>query len=103
MFTTTTAIAAFHIGGITLHSVLHLPVQKHNCNDLRAPALTKLQHKLKDTKYITVDEVSMLGQNMMSWIDKRLRQATTHLDIPSVAYHIAGNLANWLSVVIGEI
>ena len=103
MFTATTGIAAFHIGGITLYSVLHLPVQKHNCNDLRAAALAKLQHKLKDTKYTTVDEVSILGQNMMSWIDKRLCQATTHLDIPFVAYSIAGNLANWLSVVIGEI
>ena len=24
----------------------------------------------------------MLGQNMMVWVDNRLRQATTHLDIP---------------------
>ena len=24
----------------------------------------------------------MLGQNMMAWVDKRLRQATTHFDIP---------------------
>ena len=31
---------------------------------------------------MVVDEVSMLGQNMMAWVDKQLRQATTHLDIP---------------------
>ena len=48
MFTATTGTAAFHIGGITLHSALHLPVQKHNSNNLRGPALI-------------VDEVSMLG------------------------------------------
>jgi hypothetical protein len=41
-----------------------------------------LQHKLKDVTYLIVDEVSMLGQNMMAWVDKRLRQAKTHLDIP---------------------
>ena len=41
-----------------------------------------LQHKLKDIKYLIVDKVSMLGQNMMAWVDKRLRQATTHLDKP---------------------
>ena len=82
LLTATTGIAAFHIGGITLHSALHLLVQKHNCNDLRGPTLAKLQHKLKDIKYLIVDEVSMLGQNMMAWVDKRLRQATTNLDIP---------------------
>ena len=38
LLTATTGIAAFHIGGIT--------VQKHNCNDLRGPALAKLQHKI---------------------------------------------------------
>ena len=35
LLTATTGIAAFNIGGITLHSALHLPIQKHNCNDLR--------------------------------------------------------------------
>ena len=82
LLTATTGIAAFHIGGITLHSALHLPVQKHNSNDLRGQALAMLQHKMKDVRYLIVDEVSMLGQNMMAWVDKRLRQATTHLDVP---------------------
>lgn len=36
-----------------------------------------------DIKYLIVDEVSMLEQNMTAWIDKQLRQATTHLDKPS--------------------
>ena len=82
LLTATTGIAAFHIGGITLHSALHLPVQKHNCNDLRGQSLATLQNKLKHIRYLIVDEVSMLGQNMMAWVDKRLHQATTHLDMP---------------------
>ena len=82
LLTATTGIAAFHIGGITLHSALHLPVHKHNCNDLRGQSLSTLQHKLKEICYLIVDEVSMLGQNMMVWVDKRLRQATSHLDVP---------------------
>ena len=45
LLTATTGIAAFHIGGITLHSALHLPIQKHNCNDLRGQTLAKLQNK----------------------------------------------------------
>lgn len=44
--------------------------------------MANLQKKLKHIKYLIVDEVSMLGQNMMAWVDKRLRQATTHLDVP---------------------
>ena len=47
LLTATTGIAAFHIGGITLHSALHLPVQKHNCNDLRGQTLALLQEKLR--------------------------------------------------------
>ena len=81
LLTATTGIAAFHIGGITLHSALQLPIQGHN-NDLGGQALANLQEKLKHIKYLIVDEVSMLGQNMMAWVDKRLRQATTHLDVP---------------------
>ena len=36
---------------------------------------------MKD-RYLIVDEVSMLGRNMMARVDKGLRQATTHLDTP---------------------
>ena len=78
----TTGIAAFHIGGITLHSALQLPVQSHNKTDLSGTSLATLQHKLKDVHYIIVDEVSMLGQRGMEWVDKRLRQATGKQDTP---------------------
>ena len=63
LLTATTGIAAFHIGGITLHSALLLPVQGHNCKELSGQTLGLLQHKLKD--------ISMLGQNMMAWVDKK--------------------------------
>lgn len=95
ILTATTGTAAFHISGIILHSGLHLPVQKHNCNDLRGQALAMLQHKLKDIRYLIVDEISMLGQNMMAWVDKRLRQATTHLEVPfgSISVILIGDFA----------
>ena len=82
LLTATTGIAAFHIGGITIHSALHLPVQKHNCNNLTGQTLASLQHKMKQIKYLIVDEVSMMGQTMITWVDKRLRQATTMSDMP---------------------
>ena len=75
LLTATTRIAAFHIGGITLHSYLYKNIT------VMIQALTTLQHKLKEIRYLIVDEVSMLGQNMLAWVDKRLCQATTHLDI----------------------
>ena len=102
MLTATTGIAAFHIGGITLISALHLPIQKHNCTDLRGQTLAKLQHKISNIKYLIVNEVSMLGQNMMAWIDKRLRQATTHLDMPcgGISVILIGILHNCRQLVI---
>ena len=37
--------------------------------------------KIAEKQYLITDDVSMLGQNMMAWVDKRLRQATAHLDL----------------------
>ena len=82
LLTATTGIAAFHIGGITLHSALLLPVQNHNSKDVSGNTLASIQYKLKNKRYVIVDEVSMLGQTTMAWVDKRLRQVTAHLDEP---------------------
>lgn len=84
----TTGMAAFHIGGITLHSSLILPVQAHNKNELSGNSLTRLQHRLKDVQYIIVDEISMLGQRTMEWVDKRLKQASGYRDTPFGGYSV---------------
>ena len=88
LLTATTGIAAFNIGGITIHSALQLPVQSHNQNDLTGHGLASLQLKLSSIQYIIIDEVSMLGQRMMSWIDRRLRQASGHTEIPLGGYSL---------------
>ena len=73
-------IAAFNIQGVTLHSLLRLPIRgKNNC-DLKGTALAKLQMRLKDVKYIIIDEFSVIGQKMLGWIDRRCRQATGEMD-----------------------
>ena len=46
----------------------------------------RLQEKLKGKKYIIIDEMSMLGKNTFSWIDKR--QATVCYDQPFGAMFI---------------
>ena len=82
MLTGTTGLAGFNICGSTLHSVLWLPIQHLNNSDLQGPSLARLQHRLTGKQYLIIDEMSMLGQRMMAWVDKRLRQATGHLDKP---------------------
>ena len=82
LLTGTTGLAGFNICGTTLHSTLQLPIQSHNKQDLQGPSLARLQQRVTGKHYLIVDEMSMLGQRMMSWVDKRLRQATGHLEQP---------------------
>lgn len=72
----TTGKAAFSINGITIHSLLNLPVGPRGKKDLTGQSLARLQARLLDIKYILIDEYSMLGQALLGWIDKRCRQAT---------------------------
>ncbi|XP_068697264.1 ATP-dependent DNA helicase PIF1-like [Montipora foliosa] len=78
--TATTGKAAFNINGITVHSLLNLPVGARGNTDLKGQALVRLQDKLQNIKYILIDEYSMLGQTLLGWIDKRCRQATGQQD-----------------------
>ena len=67
---------------MTIHSLLQLPVRCTNKHSLHGAALQRLQGKLQGKHYIIIDEMSMIGQRMMAWIDKRLRQASAALDCP---------------------
>ncbi|XP_044715328.1 PIF1-like helicase domain-containing protein [Hirsutella rhossiliensis] len=69
-----TGVAGNQISGTTLHSLLHLPINK-DFKPLSAIDKAQLQKKLKDVKYLIVDEKSMLGLRQLSWIDDRLREA----------------------------
>ena len=80
--TATTGIAAFNINGVTIHSLLQLPIRNQNAKELEGAALMRLQERMKYKKYIIIDEMSMLGQRSFTWIDNRLRQATAQYDKP---------------------
>ncbi|XP_044718785.1 PIF1-like helicase domain-containing protein [Hirsutella rhossiliensis] len=69
-----TGVAGNQISGTTLHSLLHLPINK-DFKPLSAIDKAQLQKKLKNVKYLIVDEKSMLGLRQLSWIDDRLREA----------------------------
>ncbi|OWT42329.1 ATP-dependent DNA helicase PIF1 [Pochonia chlamydosporia 170] len=69
-----TGVAGNQISGTMLHSLLHLPINK-DFKPLSAVDKVQLQKKLKDIKYLIIDEKSMLGLRQLSWIDDRLRKA----------------------------
>ena len=78
--TATTGKASYNIKGVTIHSLLKLPVGPRGNRDLSGQSLTRLQETFKKVEYILIDEYSMLGQATFGWIDKRCKQATAFYD-----------------------
>ena len=74
--------AACNVNGITLHSLLRLPIGTKRLNDLKRTALLQLQSNLESVKYLIIDEYSFVGQGLFGWIDSRCRQATAKTNIP---------------------
>ena len=74
--TATTGKASYNIIGITIHSLLKLPIGSRGRKDLTGQSLCRLQESLNGVDYILIDEYSMLGQVAFGWIDKRCKQAT---------------------------
>ena len=74
-----TGFAAFNIrfSASTIHRLIHLlsPPYFHNLEET-SDSLVKLQEHFESTELILIDEVSMVGRQMMGRIDSRLRQAT---------------------------
>ena len=80
IFTATTGIAAFNIHGQTLHSAAQLPIRE--IKELQGESLQRLQLKLEGKEYLIIDEMSMIGDKMLSWLDNRLRSVTGFQDTP---------------------
>ena len=70
-----TDVAAFNIGGQTLHSLLRIPFQKTSFSDVQGPSLRDLQERFEDVRYLIIDEMSMVGRHQLSLIHRRLCQA----------------------------
>ena len=71
LVTATTGIAEFSINGQTLHSAAQLPIRDHR--ELQGESLQA---------YLIVDEMSMIGHKMFSWIENRLRAGTGNQNKP---------------------
>ena len=72
--TAPTGIAAHLSGGETLHSLLHLPIGKSRLEPLDENKLRQLQEKFRDIHLLIVDEKSMVGQSLLSFVNWRLKE-----------------------------
>ena len=83
-------VAAFNIGGATLHSALKLPVENGHGGDratskykqLRGEALQDLQHAWRDVRYLIIDEISMVSKTQLQNASKRLQEVTGKRGVP---------------------
>ena len=75
LLTAPTGVAAFNINGMTLHSAFLLGRSKYSgFQPLSHNRLNTLRTKLSHLVFVIIDEVSMVGSNMLLEIHKRLQQ-----------------------------
>ncbi|KAI3945508.1 hypothetical protein MKW98_018325 [Papaver atlanticum] len=69
-----TGVAAFNIGGSTIHQELGITADKsQSYKKLEAERCRRMQVDFKNTKLIIIDEYIMIGTKMLAYIDLRLR------------------------------
>ena len=72
LLTAPTGVAAFNISGMTLHSAFLLGRSKYS--GLSHDRINSLRSKLSNLSLVIIDEVSMVGSNMLLEVHKRLQQ-----------------------------
>ena len=80
----TAGVAAFNVGGSTLHSALKLPVEDGHSHEsatykYQAPggeALQDARQAWRDVRYLIIDEISMVSSTMLMYASKRLKEIT---------------------------
>ena len=68
--------AAFNISGQTICSAFHKKMYKGQTNHLSADDLNTFRIKYRYLKVVIIDEISMVGNMTLSFIDTRLQQLT---------------------------
>ena len=70
-----TGVAAYTIGGQTIHSLLRLPVTTAgDLPELTIGEATNIRRRLQHLEYLILDEKSMIGVRLFNYIDRRMRQ-----------------------------
>ena len=68
--------AAFNISGQTICSAFHKKMYQGTYNHLSADELNTFRIKYRHLKVVIIDEISMVGNMTLSFIDTRLQQLT---------------------------
>ena len=78
-----TGKAAYNINGTTLHSALFLPVSQgyRVYKPLETEKLNTLRTKYRHLSVIFIDEISMVGHDMLNFINLRLQQIKGNLKV----------------------
>ena len=86
LLTAPTGVAAFNVGGMTVHSALLLRVQRYakGGEALTFEKLNTLRSKLENLQLVIIDEVSMIGSDMLLNIHKRLEEIKGQSDDSSL-------------------
>jgi len=66
--------AAFQVQGVTIHSLLSIGKidMSYGIQLSQAESLRRLQRDLKNTRFLFLDEMSMIGLRLLDAIDNRL-------------------------------
>ena len=67
-------MAAYHINGNTIHSGLHININKKELAPLNDSELNMLRSKYHKTIAVMYEEVSMVGRDLFKKSEKRLQQ-----------------------------
>ena len=69
-----TGTAAYNINGSTIHSAFALPLQSTQYLPLSSEKLAKLRSKYSSLTVLIIDEISMVGTKLFSFIHQRLQE-----------------------------
>jgi len=78
-----TGIAAFNVGGSTIHSAFRLKVEKNGRSDfenLRGVMLASTREMFKNIQFVVIDEVSMVSSLILNRVHRRLNQVLSTPD-----------------------
>ena len=89
LLTAPTGIAAYNIGGVTIHSAFCLPVEHHKTGTyvpLKAEKMNQFRTKFRNIAYIIIDKISMVSVHNFSYIHKRLCEIKGTTDDSTVIF-----------------
>ena len=69
-----TGMAAYHVKGNTIHSGLHIDINKDKLTPLTSSELNTLHSKCLQSKALFYDEISMVGRQLWNKGDQRLKE-----------------------------